>query len=315
MVFCKCYGWTMHLVTLALGVSIGPYMSGPTHASHLASVSQAVGPSWSTAAPPSENLSLQPYTHYTAIREDNPPGGTDRVAVSGPRFGSPSPLNTVLTDAPLNLRLIGTVVGDAEHTLAFIEDLNAQRQWLYRIGDIVQGAKIMEIGRNRVVLDHHGRREELLNRQSMETSSPSPEAVPGPTLQPPSEETEVREQADVEEAGPMDIRQVRDHEWSISREELSKQFENLHQLLREARLIPYFRDHQAAGFTVTRLVRKSFLEQIGLRNGDILMGINGQKLNTLEEALQAYQSLQSGPVLHLEIERNQHKEIFRYEIR
>jgi hypothetical protein len=47
----------------------------------------------------------------------------------------------------------------------------------------------------------------------------------------------------------------------------------------------------------------------------ILTGINGQTFNTLEEALQTYQTLQSEPVLHLEIERHQHREIFRDEIR
>ncbi|MGH8057172.1 MAG: PDZ domain-containing protein, partial [Candidatus Entotheonellia bacterium] len=123
------------------------------------------------------------------------------------------------------------------------------------------------------------------------------------------------EPANVEEATATNIHKVGENEWSIGRDELSRQFENLHQLLKEARLIPHFRDDQAAGFVVTRLSSKSFLEQIGLRNGDILTGINGQKLNTLEEALQAYQALLNESVLQLEVERNQRKELFTYEIR
>lgn len=207
------------------------------------------------------------------------------------------------------------MVGSAEHSYALIEDLSAQRRHLYRIGDTVQGAKILEISRNRVVLDNHGHREELLTHPDVESTSPPSEAAPEPAIQPPPETIEARNQADVEETSATDIHQLGDNEWWISRDELSKQFENLHRLLREARLIPHFRENQATGFMVTQLAAKSFLEQIGLRNGDILTAINGLKLHNLEEALQAYQALQGESVLQLEIERNWRKETFTYEIR
>lgn len=312
MLFLKRFFWTTHLATLALGVAIGTYLTVPINESHMESVSQAVGPSLSTV--PQRQDDPSPH-QSTPIQEGNLYSSTDYPGTSTPRSVSPSPPDPVPTEAPLNLKLIGTVVGGAAHSQAFIEDLSAQRRYVYRIDDIVQGAKILKIGRNRIVLDKHGRREELLNLQTTETTSPSPEAIPEPALQPLSEETEVSEQVDREEAETTDIRKVRDNEWWINREEISKQFETLHQLMREARLIPHFRGDQAAGFMIIRLSRKSFLERIGLHNEDILTGINGQKLNTLEDALQAYQFLQSEPVLQLEIERKQRKGIFTYEIR
>jgi len=216
--------------------------------------------------------------------------------------------------------LIGTVVGSAEQSYALIEDLNTQGRRLYRIGEVVQEAKILEISRNRVVLDRHGHREELLKLENVEATAPTDETTPEVALQSLPEKTQTDAPAtdapaNEEEATATNIHKVGDNEWSMSRDELSRQFENLHQLLKEARLIPHFRNDQAAGFVVMRLARKSFLEQIGLRNGDILTGINGQKLNTLEEALQAYQALLNESVLQLEIERNQRKELFTYEIR
>jgi general secretion pathway protein C len=312
IVFSKWYVWATHLAMLALGVYIGAHLSGPTIDSQMEAGSQLTGPSLSPVGQPQDKRFFH---QYTALKESTLYGGSGRAAVPAPGLALPPPPTPIPPEGPLQLRLIGTIVGSAEQTYAFIEDLSAQRRALYRIGDIVQRAKILEISRNRVVLDKGGRREELLNLQDFETASPTAEATPEPTLHPPPTMVDVSEQADEEEATATHIRKVGDNEWSISRDELSKQFENLHHLLREARLIPHFRDDQAAGFIVTRLSTKSFLEQIGLRNGDILTGMNGQKLHTLEEALQAYQSLQGESVLQLEIERNQRKEIFTYEIR
>ena len=292
--FFKRYFWATHLAMLVLGVYIGAHVFRP---------------------------SIDPLSQpYTAILEGHLYGGSGRAPVSAPQLPAPQPPSAPPPDAvpptePLPLKLIGTVVGSAEQSYALIEDLNTQGRRLYRIGEVVQEAKILEISRNRVVLDRHGHREELLKIENVEATAPTDETTPEVALQSLPEKTETDAPANEEEATATNIHKVGDNEWSMSRDELSRQFENLHQLLKEARLIPHFRDDQAAGFVVMRLARKSFLEQIGLRNGDILTGINGQKLNTLEEALQAYQALQNEPVLQLEIERNQRKELFTYEIR
>ena len=59
-----------------------------------------------------------------------------------------------------------------------IEDLSTKRQDLYRLGDVVREAKVMEVTRNRVVLDNRGRREELFGFEKTDVASspPSPPA-------------------------------------------------------------------------------------------------------------------------------------------
>ena len=64
----------------------------------------------------------------------------------------------------------------------------------------------------------------------------------------------------------------------------------------------------------TKLAKQSFLEQLGLRNGDILKGVNGQKLNSPNDAFQAYQQLLNEPLLQLEVERGEGQQIFTYEV-
>jgi type II secretory pathway component PulC len=54
---------------------------------------------------------------------------------------------------------------------------------------------------------------------------------------------------------------------------------------------------------------------MGLRSGDIMKGVNGQKFGSLEEFFQVYQQLQTEPILQLEVERSNRTEVLTYEIR
>jgi type II secretory pathway component PulC len=66
---------------------------------------------------------------------------------------------------------------------------------------------------------------------------------------------------------------------------------------------------------ITNLPKNSFLSRMGLRSGDIMKGVNGQKFGNLEEFFQVYQQLQTEPMLQLEVERSNHTETLTYEIR
>jgi len=206
-------------------------------------------------------------------------------------------------------------VGSAEYTYAVIEDLGAKKQDLYRLGDLVREAKIVEITRNRVVLDNRGRREELLSFERLDATSPTAEPVPREAIAPrPPPQPRVVDQTDEEDTG-VGIQKVSENTWRLSRTEFAEQLENLSQLLREARLTPHFTSGQPDGLMITNLPKKSFLARMGLRDGDILKGINGQRFNGLDEMVQAYQQLQSEPLLQIEVQRGTQTETFTYEIR
>jgi type II secretory pathway component PulC len=66
---------------------------------------------------------------------------------------------------------------------------------------------------------------------------------------------------------------------------------------------------------ISNLPKDTFLVRMGLRSGDILKGINGQKFGSLEEFFQVYQQLQTEPMLQLEVERSNRTETLTYEIR
>jgi type II secretory pathway component PulC len=86
-------------------------------------------------------------------------------------------------------------------------------------------------------------------------------------------------------------------------------------MMQEARLTPHFSAGQPDGFMISNLPRESFLGRMGLRSGDIMKGINGQKFGSLDEFFQIYQQLQTEPMLQIEVERSTRTETFTYEIR
>src|SRR5262249_11564906 len=109
---------------------------------------------------------------YAVIQERNLFGARGRTA--GPTPPRPPPAPPSVAKPAANLKLVGTVVGPPERTYAVIEDLSTKRQDLYRLGDVVREAKVVEVTRNRVVLDNRGRREELFSFEKSDTTGPPP---------------------------------------------------------------------------------------------------------------------------------------------
>ena len=173
MVSLKRYLWLMHLALIAVGVYIGSDLFWAIVGSRIEPGSRVPITSPSAAAETTEQRALQ---HYAVIQERNLFGARGRTATpSPPRPPAPPPPPS---KPAANLKLVGTVVGPPERTYAVIEDLSTKRQDLYRLGDVVREAKVVEVTRNRVVLDNRGRREELFSFEKTDALARRPVSRP-----------------------------------------------------------------------------------------------------------------------------------------
>jgi general secretion pathway protein C len=321
MISLKRYLWLVHLALIAAGVYIGSDLFWAIVGSRIETGSRLPSASPSAAAETPERRTLQ---QYATIQERNLFGATGRAATPPPpRTPSPPP---PAAKPAAQLKLVGTVVGSPDRTYAVIEDLSTKRQDLYRLGDLVREAKVVEVTRNRVVLDARGRREELFSFEKSDTAGPPPSEpaarqLNAPRRPPPLQESQPNEpppnppQENEEEAAEGEIERVSENMWRLSRDDLVEQLDNFGQLMKEARLTPHFTGGQPDGFMIANLPKNSLLARMGLRSGDIMKGINGQKFGSLEEFFQVYQQLQTEPMLQLEIERSNRSETLTYEIR
>lgn len=315
----KRYSWGIYLALIATGVYIGADLFWAILGTHMDMGSWLPATSRSTTA---ETPERRPFQQYAVIQERNLFGARGRAGPLPPQR-PPAPTSPP-TRQGINLKLIGTVVGSADHTYAVIEDLSSKRQELYRLGDLVKEAKLIEITRNRVVLDNRGRREELLSFEKHDSipssaeASPRPAGLPRPAVpRPPTPEPRDNEPSSEEQRreDDVEIERVSENLWRISRDDLVEQLDNLGAFMKDARLTPHFNAGQPDGFMLSNLAPGGMLARMGLRNGDIMKGVNGQKFGSLEDVLQIYQQLQSEPTLQLEIERGSRTETLTYEIR
>ena len=326
MVSLKRYLWLIHLVLIAAGVYIGSDLFWAIVGSRIETSSRPLTASPSAAAETTEKRALP---QYAVIQERNLFGARGR-AVTPPPPRTPSPVAAPVTKPAANLKLVGTVVGTPERTYAVIEDLSTKRQDLYRLGDLVREAKVVEVTRNRVVLDNRGRREELFSFEKTDPAGPppsepaarrpsAPQRPPSPQgstpNEPPPNPPQEDTQEDAGEEAEAEIERVSENMWRVSRDDLVEQLDNFGQMMKEARLTPHFTGGQPDGFMITNLPRGSFLARMGLRSGDIMKGVNGQKFGSLEEFFQVYQQMQTESMLQIEVERSNRTETLVYEIR
>ena len=103
--------------------------------------------------------------------------------------------------------------------------------------------------------------------------------------------------------------------WRVSRDLIMENFANVGSLSSQATVTPYFVQGQQQGFRLSQIRTGGFLLQIGLQEGDVLQTVNGLNLYTPQEALQAYQQLQTESTVRINILRNNRPTTLTYELR
>jgi general secretion pathway protein C len=194
-----------------------------------------------------------------------------------------------LEPTSLKVALLGTVVGDEQSAVAVIEDINKKIQGLYRPGDSIQSAVVRKILRGKVVL-RVGDRDEILTIEETAASR--------------AEKQQVESKATGKSSTIV-----------VGRSDLQESMNDLHELLSQARIRPQFKDGKAQGLAVTNITPGSFFEKLGLRNGDIVQGIDGRNINSPDDVLEVYSKLRSGSHIALEIMRNGVQRTLDYKFR
>ncbi len=101
----------------------------------------------------------------------------------------------------------------------------------------------------------------------------------------------------------------------IDQRKVQEAIENPQQLMTEARLLPWFKKGKQEGFILKRIKRGGIYDQLGLKNGDILLSINQLNIKDPEMALQAFTALRGVNNIRLDIIRNNKNLTLNYMIK
>ncbi|WP_338279076.1 type II secretion system protein GspC [Corallococcus caeni] len=214
------------------------------------------------------------------------------VAVKEP----PSPefdANAPPSKSGLRVKLLGTLVAaNPDWSFASIQDMTTQRSQTYMIGNNLMGATIMEIERERVIINNNGRREFIDGQPgdgAVAAYTPPPTATPAATTP---------------NSLGNGIKSTGENEYEVPKAEIDKTLSNLNDVAMQARIVPAFKDGQAVGFKLFSIRPDSIYSKIGVQNGDVIRRINGFDMNSPEKALEIYSKLKDSSRIEIEIERN-----------
>lgn len=189
-----------------------------------------------------------------------------------------------LKPTQLKLRLWGTVIEDAGGVYAVIEDTKKREQNLYRIGDQVQHAEIVDILREKVVFRVEDE-EEIL--EMADGSTANVQRIPASPTQ----------------------RISKTHELALNREEVDAAVEDITELMKQVKIRPH-----PNGLSLSGIAKKSIFSKMGLKNGDVIVGVDGRDIQTVDDALGLYDSLRDSANISVEIKRRGRYERIEYTV-
>jgi general secretion pathway protein C len=198
----------------------------------------------------------------------------------------------------LGLKLWGTVAGAAGRSFAVIEETATHKQHLFTTGDRIQTASVKMILREKVVLEVDGRKEILkieipTNRMGRGPAqfahTKSPIAAPG--------------------SGSGGGKEV-----VIQRSRIQDAIKNVNELMKYVRIRPHFTNGQPDGLKLTGVRPGSLFTDIGFKNGDIITGVNGKPIQSVDDALAFYSSLKTANNVNLQIRRRGMAQTIQYRV-
>ena len=230
-----------------------------------------------------EDETSHPLSYYQPIVERNL-FNTNKDADSKPVL-----LKTeTLKQTELKLKLWGTVSGLGGQTYAVIEEAKSRQQNLYTVGDAVQTATVKMVFREKVILSVNGQ-DEVLEIEEIRGRASG--------RMPPQATTKARRQ-----------------KITLKRSQIESSVKNVNELMKHVKIRPHTENGQAAGLMLSSIQRGSIFRRMGLRSGDIITGVNGSSLVSVDDALKIYENMKSSSNMSIEIKRRGRNRTIDYNI-
>jgi general secretion pathway protein C len=181
-----------------------------------------------------------------------------------------------LEKTTLNLKLWGTVAGIGSRSFAVIQEKSSRTQALYHEGDNVAGAEIKKIMRSSVILNHNGENQIL----EMETTTPKGRG-----------------------RSPSQRPAISSSNMTIQRSVIDEAMGDMETLMKQVRVRPHFSKGKPDGLLIYGIKSNALFKKMGLKNGDIIMGVDGKEITSIDDALSLYQGLRQASEANIKLKR------------
>lgn len=218
--------------------------------------------------------------------------------------GHSAPKDNAPVPSSLPLNLIGTLVhSDPVRSIAAIEIKNKNLSASFTVGDDIGGlAKLEKVERGIAYIRNSN------NNMLEYIELPKP----GSKLSFDASKTT----STVTTAG-QEVQKKGSNHFEIKRSDLLKYTSDLSSVLMQARAVPN-RDPNTGeinGFKLLDMQPGSIYEQLGLKRGDVIKGVNGEPVDSVQKAMEMYNTLKNGTQVKLKIETGGKEETYTYDIK
>lgn len=208
----------------------------------------------------------------------------------GSEQNSDGPVETNLSQAresSLPLTLVGTIVhADPGKSVATIEPKGSPDKVLpYVPNDTIEGlAELVKVIRKKVYIRN-------LQSKGLEYL----QIKDDPTFKFTSKTVAIQD-------GP--VSREGDSNFSMVRSDLDSMLSNLPDLLTKARAIPNtLPDGSVDGWKITEIEQGSIYEKLGIKDGDVIKGVNGEKVDSPAKAMELFNALRTQSSIRLTLDR------------
>ena len=198
-------------------------------------------------------------------------------------------------DEELGIALLGTVAGSPEISRAIVKDLKTNVLNIYKTGDTIVSASLESIEKDGIVLLHEGQRKKIDLR--IKESGKQETVIPEITM------------------AKNATQQFEDQPASKSNPTFADKLRYAASMIPKADVKPHIIDGQVEGLRVTGLEDIQGAEDLGLKNGDVIRTVNGQRLDSKQKAYQISKKVRSQTAMDIELMRDNNIKEFSFSLR
>jgi general secretion pathway protein C len=332
--FLRKYGWTLVLAMIAIGASLLALTANNVVASQLAPYTVPELPDLKTAqkttksprAPKNKNWdrAIAKLCLFGCPEAEPDPnecvGGceSDERCEQGQcvPIEDQGPVDSnvpVLSD--LNIKLMGAMVAKrSEHSMALLRDDGSSETLVSGVGDyIADGAELIEIRRDRVIIRRNGRLEYIRMDKSI-GGDPSATPVSTATRATARPTKSKSRPSKLKKAGES-VKKVNENEFEVERSAIEEQLNDKQALARQGRVVPNYKNGKRDGLKLVGISPNSVYSQLGIQSGDVIQSVNGKKITTSQQAMELFDKMRSENKVSIEVERRGQKRRMEYKIR
>lgn len=242
-------------------------------------------------------IKIKNIMNYADILERNPFGPSMQLHPIA------APQETITgTGSISELVLIGTVVGPEKLNYAIFKDksgASSRQEDVFALGDMVFSyGKLIKVENNSVEIEQESSIHKL--------------TIPYDKISAPAEQSRSRSSGKSRRSF---ARKVSEREYIVDRQTVQQSISNPEHIMTDARLLPNFVNGKQEGFIISEVKPDGLYDHLGLKNGDVLLKVNGLEMSNPEVAIQAMSALKGMNRVNLAIIRSGENMSMSYQLR